>query len=295
MAINPYFASTLLGQEEQALMSSLYQESIQIQGYEIFYLPRETVNLDYLYGEDISSKFTIAIGIEAYIKTLDNYGGGDTLAKFGLDIQDELTLQIHITRFKEEVTDRFNDIIRPREGDLVYFGIDKHSIFEISFVENKVPFYVAGSLYVYELSLKRFVYGAEDIHTEKNEIDDITEYGSNVTLVLGTLESASTDYISGEVVYQSPTNLLSDSTASGEVLEVVDGVLRLHKVKGVFKAGLNLIGDLSNTEYTFTVKSDETFDDSSTDKVADNINVRKESNSIIDYSEDNPFSDNEYV
>lgn len=295
MSTNKYFKSNFTGIGEQSLLNNLIRESIQTMGYDVLYLPRETINLDYLYGEDAQSKFTDAIEIEAYIKDTGGYGGaGDTLAKFGLDIQDDLTLQIHIQRFADEITNIFPKIIRPREGDLIYFKLDTHSIFEITFVENKKPFYQAGQIYIYELSLKRFVYGAETIDTGYNEIDDIVEYGSNVDIVLGLLQSTSGTFKIGEVAYQSNSIGLNNSIASGLVLEQVNGVLTLHKVKGTFVGGKNIIGDTSGVTYTYPVKSDTTFDDSTNDKVADNMKLRKETNTILDFNEKNPFLDTDY-
>ncbi len=295
MATNSYFNSSYNGAGEQSLISDLMKECIFIQGFDIFYLPRENVAKDYLFGEDAISLFRDAIAIECYIKNIEGYeGDGHILAKFGLDVRDDLTIQIHQDRFKNEVSDKFNHIIRPREGDLIYFGLDKHSIFEISFVDNKIPFFQAGTLYLFELNLKRFVYGAETITTGIYDIDDILSAGSSVEIELGIPLSVETEYINGEIVYQSNTGLLSDSNASGKLLLQVDSVITLSNVKGEFEPNINLYGKDSGVIYTFPIKSDETFDDTSNDKIADNLNVRKEGTSVIDFSEKNPFLDNSY-
>ena len=280
---------------EQSLISDLMKEAIQIQGYNIYYLPRENVAKDYLFGEDTISLFRDAIALECYIKSIEGYeGNGHILAKFGLDVQDDLSIQIHQDRFRDEISSKFNNIIRPREGDLIYFGLDKHSIFEISFVDNKVPFFQAGSLYLYELSLKRFVYGAETISTGINDIDDILSSGSSVEIELGLPLTAKLNYIVGELIYQSKTGLLSDSSASGKLLLQVDSTITLTNVKGEFNPNINLYGKDSGVIYTFPIKSDETFDDTSSNKLSDNINVRKESNTVVDFSEKNPFLDSGY-
>lgn len=271
------------------------RESIFIQGYDIVYLPRENVSMDYLYGEDVVSLFRDAIAIECYIKDAGGYtGNGEILTKFGIDVQDELTIQIHIDRFAEEVSNKFNNIIRPRNGDLVYFALDPHSIFEISQIDNKVPFYQAGSLYLYEINLRRFVYGAENIATGFNDIDNVTTANASIEMHLGILQSIRNQYIVGELVYQSKTALFSDSTASGSLLSQIDGIITLSKIKGKFNQGINLYGKDSGVIYTFPIKSDDTFDDTSNNTIADNINVRKEGNTTIDFSEVNPFLDNSY-
>jgi hypothetical protein len=273
----------------------LTRESIQQQGYDMYYIPRETVALDYLFGEDIQSAFTDPISIECYIKSVIGYtGAGDVLAKFGLDIQDDMMIQMHIQRFDDEVTSKFPEIGRPREGDLMYFGLDKHSIFEISFVENKKPYYQLGSIYIYELSLKRFVFSGEKINTGIEDIDDINTYGSNVKIELGTSQSISTRYTFGEIVYQSTLGTLIGATATGEVIEHIGNTLTLHRVSGEFRQGLSIKGDTSHTIYSFPIKSDATFDDTTTDKIADNIKVRTETNTILDFNEVNPFLDTGY-
>lgn len=295
MSTNPYFRSSYDGAGEQSLISDLMKESIFIQGYNIFYLPRENVAKDYLFGEDTLSLFRDAIALECYIKDVEGYqGNGHILAKFGLDVQDDLTIQIHIDRFKAEVSSKFNHITRPRDGDLIYFGLDNHSIFEISFVDNKIPFFQAGTLYLFELSLKRFVYGAETISTGIFDIDDIVSSGSTVVIELGLVQSIPTAFISGEVVYQSSTGLLSNSTASGKLLSQVGNTITLSNVKGEFVPNIKLYGKDSGVIYTFPIKSDETFDDTFNNKVSDNINVRKEGNTVVDFSEKNPFLDNGY-
>lgn len=295
MSTNSYFRSSYDGSGEQSLISELMKEAIFIQGYDIFYLPRENVAMDYLFGEDTISLFRDAIALECYIKSIEGYeGDGQILAKFGLDVRDDLTIQIHQDRFRDEISSKFNNIIRPREGDLIYFGLDKHSIFEISFVDNKIPFFQAGTLYLYEISLKRFVYGAETISTGINIIDDILTGGSSVEIELGLPLSVETNYIPNELIYQSKTGLLSDSTASGKLLLQVDSVITLTNVKGEFNPNINLYGKDSGVIYTFPIKSDDTFDDTTSSKVADNVKVRKESNSIVDFSEKNPFLDSGY-
>lgn len=113
-------------------------------------------------------------------------------------------------------------------------------------------------------------------------------------IVLGTLQSLSVEFLVGETAYQSRTRSVVDSSASGEVLAHIGNIITLVNVKGVFKSGLNIIGSASLTEYAYTIKSDDTFDDTSKNKIADNINVRKEANKILDFDETNPFLDTNY-
>jgi hypothetical protein len=60
-------------------------------------------------------------------------------------------------RFAEEVTMADPTLIRPREGDLIYFPLSK-SLFEINFVEHENPFYPLGKLYSYQITAELFTY-----------------------------------------------------------------------------------------------------------------------------------------
>jgi hypothetical protein len=62
------------------------------------------------------------------------------------------------------------DLIRPREGDLVFFPFTK-GIFEIKFVEHEDAFYPVGNLQYYELQLEKFNYNSERFNTGVPEID----------------------------------------------------------------------------------------------------------------------------
>lgn len=291
MATNPYFFASYKGNAEQDLVSSLMQEAIQQQGYDVHYIPREFANLDYLFGEDTNSDFTDAIEIEAYIKDFAGYKGNkELITKFGLDIGDDLTIQIHQDRFHEEVSSKYPNITRPKEGDLIYFGLDTHSIFEISYVEEKVPFFQLGNLYLYTISMKRFVYSGENIKTGNIEIDDVINYGSTTTMVLGTSATPLVTFVTGEIAYQSATDL-NAATASGEVISHIGNELTLYHVKGNFVQGQNIKGELSLADWTFPLKNDTTYQDNNTNPIADNKDVNVESEVVIDRTELNPFAD----
>lgn len=290
MTTNTYFSSNYFSTEEQNLVDSLMTEAIFVQGYDIYYMPRESVNFDYLFGEDAISNFKKTYKLEAYIKDYASYSGeGQVLSKLGLDVRDELTIQVSINRFNEEITTKEPAIIRPREGDLVYFGLDKHSIFEITFTENKVPFFQLGSLYIYQIEMKRLVLGAENIETGIAGIDEINASSNVVTLQLGANVNPTATYIENELVFQYNTDNIT-YRASGEVVSFVGGVLTITDVFGEFTQGLNIIGQVSGAEYTFPVKNNTTYDDVSNNKIADNKKIAIELEQI-DVIEPNPFID----
>lgn len=292
MAINPYFYTSFYSKPQQNLLSSLMKEAIQQQGYDVYYMPREIVNLDYLFGEDVSSRFMNAIQIEAYIKTFEGHGGEqDVISKFGLDIRDEMVLQIHQGRFREEITSQYPNVVRPREGDLIFFGLDRGiSIFEISYVENEIPFYQLGEQYLYDIKMKRFVYSGEHIETGNQDIDIIMNYGATTKLVLGLSPTSHITFSAGETAYQS-TGTIQQSTASGIVISHIGDELVLNQVKGVFVQGINIRGETSLANWAYPIKDDTTHVDNESNKVNDNLEVKLETDIVVDRSEANPFVD----
>ena len=70
---------------EQRLIDDLVIEAIQIYGQDAFYLPRNRVETDLLYGEAVLSKFDANYPLEIYIRSVEGYEGeGKFMSKFGL-------------------------------------------------------------------------------------------------------------------------------------------------------------------------------------------------------------------
>lgn len=87
---------------EQNLLQSLMTEAIKFHGFDLVYMPRSMRREDTLYNEDILSKFTATYSIEAYLKNVTGWDGqGNFLSKFGLRVDDKMTLMISRQRFDE--------------------------------------------------------------------------------------------------------------------------------------------------------------------------------------------------
>ena len=163
MALNPFFLQG--SPEEQNLIQSLINEQLKIFGVEVTYIPRKFVNRSTVFQEIEASKFDDNFQLEAYVNTYDGYSGaGDVLTKFGMSLRDELQIVISKERFEdfispflsqEDVDEVGEVVMRPREGDLVFFPLGGR-LFEIKFVEHEVPFYQLGNTYVYELQCELF-------------------------------------------------------------------------------------------------------------------------------------------
>lgn len=176
MPTNPYFK---FQPTEQNVTEDIAIEIIRMMGKELWYIPREFVNLDRLFGEDQLNRFTKAYPIEMYIVSYSGFDGGEAISKFGIENKDRMTVVLSKKRFNKEVTT--NDILinRPREGDLIYFPLSK-TLFEINFVEHELPFYQLDKNYVFTLTCETFTYSAENFNTGNETIDSVNDFKQNI-------------------------------------------------------------------------------------------------------------------
>lgn len=186
MATNFYF-NNFESSQEQLLIENLVVESIRIYGHDLYYLPRTRLNFDSIYGEDPISEFKNTYMIEMYIKNVDGFGGdGDFLSKFNLQIRDTVTFTVARRVFSEEIGN-VESLVRPREGDLIYFPLNK-KIFEIKFVEHEAIFYQLGALQTFDIKCELFEYSNERFNTGIDAIDKLYDnYRLNIVDTVGQL------------------------------------------------------------------------------------------------------------
>lgn len=211
MALNPFFLQG--SQQEQFLVQDIINEHLRMHGIEVYYLPRKIFKTDDIIREIQSSKFDDVFMIEAYLNNYDGYApNSDIMTKFGLRLQNEISLTISRERYEEfiapflegisagiregRITEYdFGDLIqRPKEGDLIYFPLGER-LFEIKRVESEKPFYQLGKNYVYELSCELYEYENELIDTAIEEVDNTVEdegYITTLRLVGAALTATAT-------------------------------------------------------------------------------------------------------
>lgn len=293
MAVNPFFKFSKL---DQKLVDDLTIETIKVTGQDVYYLPREYFKLDNILGEDIQSKFRNAHSIEAYIQTVLSFDGqADVISKFGVMITDRMTIQISKTRFKQEIGSKYTDIVRPREGDLIYFPLSG-TIFEINKLEDEIPFYQLGALTTYTLTLEAFVYSHEEFNTGIDVLDDATKDRKsfvNKILLTGTNGG---QYSHGEYVNHSGYTATVHDFVKGysySYLYVIDE-------DGTYVNGLTLAGAISGAGYTGFASS-YTTTIIPTDPVkersdGDNVDFESERSKkdLFDFTETDPFSEGHY-
>jgi hypothetical protein len=194
----------------QKLAEDLVIEAIRAYGFIVYYMPKELVKLDEIFGEDGLMKFENAIPIEMYPKNTKAFGGqGIILQKLGVEVNEEVSLIVSTRRFEEiraehlldesgqvfeqEITYRyaagqFNGIlledgnkegyfvnsVKPLPGDLIYIPVF-NKIYDIKYTDMNPEFYQFGRNYVYELSCQVFQYSNEKLNTGYPSIDSIED------------------------------------------------------------------------------------------------------------------------
>jgi hypothetical protein len=300
MPTNFYFNNFPTDQitSEQLLVEDLVIEAMQIHGMDVYYMPRTSGDSeDMLYGEDTLRRYTTAYNLEMYLENVTGMDGeGDFMSKFGLEIRDELTLLVSRRRFK--YTTGASNLFRPREGDLIYIPLIQN-FFEITFVEHEndqAMFYTlgrgrGGNVYVYALKMKQLVFSEEYIVTGVDEIDSQIRDAykrERITMAAGGTGT----FVQDEIVYQGGSLATANAKATVYSWSGTTRNLDIIRVMGTFANNTMSIGATSNARWTSaTVSNDTVFDNSAFEDVTDNTLIEGEADSIIDFSEHNPFGE----
>ncbi len=293
MPTNVFFNPFPKGQitSEQLLVEDLVIEAMKIYGMDVFYLPRSSRDqVDYLFGEDTLKQYVSAFPIEMYLENVTGMDGeGDFISKFGLEIRDEVSLLVSRRRFAATVTQN-----RPNEGDLIYIPLVEN-FFEITFVEHEndqAMFYTLGrgrgaNVYVYALKLKQFVFSNEIIETGVSEIDN--QIRSHYPRTKISLTNGSGTFINDEIVYVGAN--LSSASARAIVYDFTPNThVDVIQVRGKFSSG-TLTGNTSNAQWSINVVDDTAYMNNAFEDIIDNARIEGESDSIIDFTEVNPFGE----
>ena len=269
---------------EQALHQDLIIEAIKNYGIDVYYLPRKYVNEDVLYGEDTISEFNQAHLIEMYVKTVDGFEGeGDFISRFGLEIRDQVVFSVARRRFDNlDITEQD----RPREGDVIFLPLNK-KLYEIRFVEHESMFYQFGKLPIFDLTCELFQYDSQEIDTGIADIDKVEDENAYaINLALGT---GSGNYVNDENIYVGDTFASANTTARVLSWNQTDRELKITDIVGTFGATSNIVGQTSGAYYSLSTTPDtQVFIN---DTTANNVTFETEADSIIDFSESNPFSE----
>ena len=214
MSTNHYFQAGIPGgrTSEQNLYEDLIIEALQIYGFDMYYLPRQTTNKDEIFNEDPLNQYTHRYPIEMYLSNVNGFSGeGDLLTKFGVEIRDTATFVVSARRWDKIVArDGHAQLTtRPAEGDILYFPLTQ-SYFEIRRVDGQDPFFQLGKLYVYTLECEFMQYSSERVDTGDSEIDQL-------------VGQSSLDIQSYQIIYENSDKMLLEYHANSyAILESFD-------------------------------------------------------------------------
>ena len=305
---------------EQSLYADLVSEAIQIHGHDVYYLDRTLVAEDNVLGEDSLSKFNTQSLIEMY---MEDSGGGyageqELMSQFGLQNLSEATFVVSKTRFQEKTkqiqietgtdstssgsillesgtlstsklegdtfyivneTDATDDD-RPLEGDAIYHPTLK-KLFEINFVDHDDPFHQLDNNPVYKMRCRLFDYGSEALDTGITDIDAIEDSlsiaGSEYQI---TLENAS-------IVGQSLT--VDDTDYTTDITYVTVDATTVSATTDPSSFGESILLETGADEYI--ISEEYYIGDYVNDKTAQNELFDTLDDTVLDFSESNPFGD----
>ena len=325
MAVNKHFHTSGVSAvaTEQSLYADLVAEAIQIHGHDVYYLDRTLVAEDTVLGEDSLSKFNTQAPIEMY---MEDSGGGfagerEIMSQFGLQNLSEATFVVSKIRFQEKTkqlqietgTDSTSsgsiqleagtlstsklegevfyiinetdatDSDRPQEGDAIYHPTLK-KLFEINFVDHDDPFHQLDNNPIYKMRCRLFDYGSEALDTGIAAIDAIES----------SLSLASSDYQitleqeTGTTINQEIRIVHATSEDSGLLLDETDSDNIIGEDETTL-GGESILLETGGDEYI--IQEDYIIGDMDTDKTAQNELFETLDDTILDFSESNPFGD----
>lgn len=157
---NPHFNHFTV-QTEKDLLNDIVAESIQFSGLEFYYIKREIVNLDRIFGEDTTNTFGDYWKVAMYLESYNGWQGQqDFYSKFGVSVADEVDLVIQPELFAYQTGGYF-----PKPGDLIMWERQSQTkqptLFEIIWVEADNPFHPNGTLPMRRITAQKFAASRE--------------------------------------------------------------------------------------------------------------------------------------
>ena len=321
MAVNKHFhtSGAAAVTTEKNLYRDLVTEAIQIYGHDVYYLDKTLVAEDTVWGEDSLAKFNTQVPIEMYMEDAEGGYAGERelMTQFGLQNLSEATFVVSKTRFQDKTkqiqietgTDSTSsgsillesgtldsssklegstfyivnetdatDSDRPLEGDVIYHPIIG-KLFEINFVDHDEPFHQLDNNPVYKMRCRLFEYSSEILDTGITAIDEIEDDLSRQALIYQfTLQQSS--------AVNEDIRLEWGVADAGLVLEETDGD--------------NIVGENDSTSVgesiilengSYLLNESYIVGDFDQDKTAQNELFDFLDDTILDFSEKNPFGD----
>ena len=177
------------------------------------------------------------------------------------------------------------DADRPQEGDIIYHPIFE-KMFEINLVDHDEPFYQLDNNPVYKLRCKSFEYSSEALDTGISTIDEIEDDLSTSTNEFQfTLEQSSA--YNESIALEFNTNLTYTDSV---LMEDDDTVVHEDDSRSAGDAIL-LENDADSGLKEYLIQESYIVGDASTDKTAQNELFDTLDDTVLDFTESNPFGD----
>jgi hypothetical protein len=295
VATNPYFKYDV--RSEKSLYEDLVIEALKMYGQDVYYLPREIVNQDSIFLDDVPSRFSTSYVVEMYIENATGFDGeGDLFTRFGVELRDQATFVVSRKRWQNLIGSHLTEKnFRPREGDLIFLPLSK-SIFEIRKVETETPFYQISDLPTFRMQCELFEYSDEDFDTDVVDIDTVEkeaafQYVLEADSSGAGASGATSKFIVGEQVYQN----YDSYEMEGEIVRFSDSDNKVYVAHAGASDGLFhnfttnklLIGRTSGAKSSLSLVSQlQAIQETAQNTTFDNFEA-----DFLDFSESNPFGD----
>ena len=266
-------------------------------GQDVYYLPREIVNQDSIFLDDVPSRFSTSYVVEMYIENATGFDGeGDLFTRFGVELRDQATFVVSRKRWQNLIGSHLTEKnFRPREGDLIFLPLSK-SIFEIRKVETETPFYQISDLPTFRMQCELFEYSDEDFDTDVVDIDTVEkeaafQYVLEADSSGAGASGATSKFLVGEQVYQN----YDSYEMEGEIVRFSDSDNKVYVAHAGASDGLFhnfttnklLIGRTSGAKSSLSLVSQlQAIQETAQNTTFDNFEA-----DFLDFSESNPFGD----
>ena len=330
MAVNTAFHTSNLSSiaTERTLYQNLIKEAIQIYGHDVYYMDRQSVNEDTLFGEDTLNQFNTQHPIEMYVEDGEGYAGDkEIMTQFGLENRNEITFVVSKERFQdldrqvqiESGTDTTGGSILLETATIDQVG--DSSI--LTTVSGDGSFYIIqdtaatdadrpleGDLVYHPVLTKVFEVSFVDHDEPFHQLDNNPVYklrckqyeysqeviDTGIAAIDAIEDDLSTDTTGYQFTLQQSTTQNEDIrleySLDGLLLEETDGD-NITSEDDDSSVGTNILlenaADTGNPAYL--IQEDYIVGDMSTDTTAQNELFDSLDDDILDFSESNPFGD----
>ena len=330
MAINTAFHTSNLSSiaTERTLYQNLIKEAIQIYGHDVYYMDRQSVNENTLFGEDTTNQFNTQHPIEMYVEDGEGYAGDkEIMTQFGLENRNEITFVVSKERFQdldrqvqiESGTDSTGGSILLETATIDQTGNSS----TLTTVSGDNNFYIIqdtaatnsdrpleGDLVYHPVLTKVFEVSFVDHDEPFHQLDNNPVYklrckqyeysqeviDTGIAAIDAIEDDLSTDTTGYQFTLQQSTTQNEDIrleySLDGLLLEETDGD-NITSEDDDSSVGTNILLEnaADSGDSAYLIQEDYIVGDMSTDKTAQNELFDSLDDDILDFSESNPFGD----